>query len=167
MIVGKLGRELVENQLPGRKYLYFEIPDVDIKLQDLKALATALINYEKVTAFYGQFESVVTQNPVAVNISGDNPLKSDKQREVKKFIFEPLLTEVMKFFESQIVSSLVKQSVNESQLSRHASRILAMEMALTNIESKQKILKGDQKRLKRIVDNKKQLESFSGSQMWK
>jgi F0F1-type ATP synthase gamma subunit len=136
-------------------------------LQDLKALATALINYEKVTAFYGQFESVVTQNPVAVNISGDNPLKSDKQREVKKFIFEPLLTEVMKFFESQIVSSLVKQSVNESQLSRHASRILAMEMALTNIESKQKILKGDQKRLKRIVDNKKQLESFSGSQMWK
>jgi F0F1-type ATP synthase gamma subunit len=167
IIVGKLGRELVENQLPGRKYLYFEIPDVDIKLQDLKALATALINYEKVTAFYGQFESVVTQNPVAVNISGDNPLKSDKQREVKKFIFEPLLTEVMKFFESQIVSSLVKQSVNESQLSRHASRILAMEMALTNIESKQKILKGDQKRLKRIVDNKKQLESFSGSQMWK
>lgn len=166
IVVGKLGMQFIEDNLKGKPYSYFEIPENDIKLEDLKNLASALISYENITVFYGQFENVITQTPVSVSISGDSPLLDKKEQQQKKFLFEPKIKDIMKFFESQIVSSLMKQSVNESLLSRHASRILAMEEALTHIDSKRRKLYSEKKRLDRIVKNKKQIDAFSGSMFW-
>jgi len=39
------------SSLPGKHYLYFEIPDHDVKLEDLKTIVYHLIKYEKIIVF--------------------------------------------------------------------------------------------------------------------
>src|SRR5690606_25614490 len=87
IIVGKVGKELYENSGIKKKALYFEIPDSDVKIEDLKELVLALVNYQKIDVYYGQFESTVTQTPVVSNVSG-HKTEDDPQNILYKEIHE-------------------------------------------------------------------------------
>lgn len=171
VIVGRIGRSLFEQGSFKRAYKYYELPEIGMKLEDLKELVTELIPYDKIDVSYGKFESIVVQNPIVSNISGDEPfqqVEADAQnvKQAQHFLFEPTLEEILKFFETQVFSALFKQSVHESNLSRHGSRIKAMEEALVNIDKKRNILYSQKRRLNHLVENSKQLERLSGISLW-
>lgn len=171
MIVGKLGRDFY-NSLPppigGRNYLYFEIPDFQFDLEDLKAIVYHLRQYKKITVFYGQYETMMKQSATHTNVTGDMPDEVDfgTQQKKDRFIFEPSLPSVLDFFESQIFSALFKQTMHESELARFASRIQAMEQALTSIEGEQKKLYTESRRIRDLVENKKQQGRIAGMSLW-
>jgi len=73
----------------------------------------------------------------------------------------------MEFFESQILSMLLNQTVSEGKLARFASRIKAMEFAQNNIEKKLSILSYRERRLRSMGMNKKQLQLFAGRSLWR
>jgi len=101
------------------------------------------------------------------NVSGNQELELDgKKREVMHFLFEPSLEKILAFFETQIFTSMFKQTVHESHLSLFASRINAMESALQNITSQLIILGSEKRRTKKLMDNKKQLERVAGRLLW-
>ncbi len=191
LIVGKIGKELFDQSKYTRQYYYFEIPDDKVKLDDIKALAMLLMQYQEINIFYGLFENIVMQDPVKSNISGDRPFdptrlamkpgdpamqekpaegsetnEENAEGVERKFMYEPSLEELVLFFESQIFSSLLKQTIDESHLSRYASRIKAMEEALGNIDSKSKSLLSESRKLKKSVMNRKQNEALAGMALW-
>lgn len=166
-IVGKLGKELFEKGGKGRAYQYFEIPDMDLSVEDLKPLISYIVNYQKVNVFYGRFENIAIQNPSVTNVTGDVAAEEElNSQEDRHFLFEPTLEKILNFFETQIFTLLFKQTVLEGQLARFASRIMAMEKALDNIENRSKNLYGRKRRYQRLLDNKKQLNTLSGVALW-
>lgn len=169
MIIGKLGRELYEKMSTSsvkKNYLYFEIPDMDINLEDLKSIVYHLLQYEHITVFYGQYDSMLKQVAQRSNITGDIVIQESTETQPNQFLFEPTLETILDFFETQIFSALFKQTVHESQLARFASRIQAMEYALNKIDHQQGALNIRQRRDFRNMENKNQLERLAGISLW-
>jgi ATP synthase F1 gamma subunit len=187
IIVGKVGKELYENSSGRKQATFFEIPDSDVKIEDLKQLVLALVNYQKIDVYYGKFESIVTQTAIVSNVSGyktedkvQNLLYKDVKEIEKKpipkngknpdeyrhFLFEPSLDEILQFFETQVFASLFKQTVSEAQLARHGSRIRSMGEAVSHIETEKKSLSTKERRTKQMITNKKQIEKLSGVMLW-
>lgn len=168
VIVGKLGKDLFEQQELKKPYTYFEIPDSDVTFVDLKPLISRILEYEKVIVYYGRFENIVNQSPVSSIISGQEVSEGEISEEAGKlrFLFEPSLERILNFFETQMFASFFNQTVHESQLARYASRVKAMEVALENIDGKIKTLERQKTRLKNDFLNKKQLETIAGITLW-
>lgn len=170
MIVGKLGRDFYKSMPPplgGKKYLYFEVPDMGFRLNDLQTMIYHLQKYDNITVFHGRYQSVLKQAAVASKVSGDEPLGEETAGNKElKFIFEPTLETIMDFFETYMFSVIFKQTMHEGQLARFASRITAMERALSAIEVEQSklILKLSSSRA--LSENKQQLERISGMNLW-
>ena len=169
MILGKVGVELYKQSGMRKPVIYLDISDNEVGSDEIRRIGYYIVNYSKINVFYGKFENLITQNPVRANLSGENPFKDvarTPQADHTSFLFEPSVEKIMQFFETQVFTSLFKQTFNESQLSRHASRITAMEDALQNIDSRTGALLGDKRRLKRDHQNRRQIEMISGMSGW-
>ena len=73
IIVGRVGKRMYDEQENKKPYIYFEIPDVEIRLEELKPVIFHLVKYQQIQVYYGKFESIVNQNAISSSISGDNP----------------------------------------------------------------------------------------------
>lgn len=168
MIIGRLGRDLYEDQNVGKPYTYFEIPDAEVHMEDLKALISHLMDYSSINVFYGRFETIGVQKADVANITGDIPLDQDKPSKERErvYMFEPDLKTIFEYFEKQTAGSLMKQTVHESQLARYASRIMAMEEAYENISDRSSKLYSERTKVKKRIQNRKQLETLSGLVLW-
>ena len=82
------------------------------------------------------------------------------------FLFEPSIEYVVDFFENQIFSIILSQTVSEAQLARFGSRIQAMETAQNNMQKLIEKIARRQKAVKALEINKKQLELFAGRRLW-
>jgi ATP synthase F1 gamma subunit len=82
-------------------------------------------------------------------------------------LFEPSLEEVLNFFETTILKTLLHQKVRESLLSRYAARMVAMDVATENAKTATVGLKRDLSRAKRRRANAKMLDNYSGMSIWK
>ncbi len=167
VIVGSEGRKFYEATGVKKPFIYIELPDTAVSMQQLKTLITTIIPYQKATIFYGKFDNIITQEAQQTSLSGDLPagLKLP-EGVVEDFLFEPTVEEVMEFFESQIISMLLSQTVSEGKLARFASRIKAMEFAQNNIIKQLGILNIRSRRLRSMAVNKKQLQLFAGRALW-
>ena len=181
IIVGRVGKRMYDQQENKKPYVYFEIPDVGITLEELKPVIFHLVKYQKIQVYYGKFESIVTQKEISSNISGDNPylfkdkeeklantdLKKDLNNPNFQYLFEPDLDNILAFFEDLIASSLFRQTVHETQLARWASRILSMEKAQTNIDMAIKKLYFSRTKIIKQNENQKQLNRLAGLSLWR
>lgn len=167
VIIGKIGKELFDTEKIGRNYDYFELPDTGVKLEDLKQIVNKILNYEKVDVFYGKFKTVVSQDPTVTNVSGESFEEAKEEAKEKiTFHFEPSLSRIVQFFQNQVFTSLFKQTISESELAKFASRIKAMEDALSNIEKTEGNLISESRRVTKLIRNKKQIEMLAGISMW-
>ncbi len=167
VIVGKVGKDLYDQQHFDKPYTYFDLADSNPSAETLQKINDFINNYETVNVFYGKFENVMTQNATVNSVSGEQAIKTQEQTvEKTKFFFEPSLVEIMRFFEEQISFSLFNQAIHENELSRFASRIRAMEEALGNIDKSELQLKRDSIKIKKHIQNKKQLETIAGISLW-
>ncbi|OGK47642.1 hypothetical protein A2963_02750 [Candidatus Roizmanbacteria bacterium RIFCSPLOWO2_01_FULL_40_13] len=212
IIVGRVGKRLYDQQEKKKPYTYFEIPDFEIRLEDLKPIIFNLVKYEKIVVYYGKFESILNQKEVASIISGDQPYAFSEDNKSKnpeskpdvnskqqnfnnsvtssqfpssgkegkkgrldvskldnsgRYLFEPDINKILSFFEDLIASSLLRQTVHETQLARWASRIMSMESAQGNISQELKKLRGNEIKMQKQEQNSKQLERLAGLSLWR
>jgi len=140
VIIGRLGKEMYKDLGHSKPYTYFEIPDTDLTVNDLKPVINNIIKYSKINVFFGRYDSFFSQLPINKNITGDIIVGNDREMKENKFYyFEPNLEKILLFFETQIFANFFKQTAYEGQLARYASRISAMEQALGAIEKEGKI----------------------------
>lgn len=163
LIIGKMGKELMEASRFKKNYFYHDLPDANVEMTNVQPIIDTLSQYEKVDIYYGRFSNMVNQLPTTSNISGQEILdtKDTTSSEVVHYAFEPSMEEILDFFENQVFISLFKQTVNETELARLASRIRAMEEALGNIEKLEPQIKREGRIYRRSLQNKKQLEMMT------
>lgn len=171
VIIGSTGKEMYEAAGQTRKFQYFDLPDNNVKIDNIKTIIKKFLEYERVDVYHGKFGNVIRQNAIASNISGEVPFEEEavegqEKRKEQKFIFEPVLEKILNFFETHITASLFTQTILENQLARLASRVNAMEEALIHIETESKKLNADKIRNQHQIQNKKTLETVSGVALW-
>ena len=166
LIIGKLGRDAYTNDNINKPFMFKDLEDTNINDEGLKNIVSLIIQYEKVIVFHGKFHTTVSQVPTATSVSGD-PLPGEEKIPVMKFFFEPSLEEIMLFFEKEIFTSYFEQTVDESQLAKHASRMISLDNSLENIKKNLQLLYEEQQRIRHIDFNKKQLETISSIKLWK
>ena len=170
VVIGNQGKRYLDESKINWPYQFIDVPDSNSNSEFLKELIMKLGLYENIYVFYGKYNNLVSQMPVQAALSGDLNIESETnnntQNNKQKYLFEPDIKEVVKFFENQILTLLLNQTVQEAQLARFASRINAMESAQTNIHKQLEILKKQEKMLKIKNMNKKQTELLSGRKLW-
>lgn len=173
VVLGKLGVKMMTDRLPGRLYNYYDFSDEGVDLESFEMIMRYLVQYEKILVFYGQFKTILNQEPVVTSVSGD-AIQAEEQVAVdagvklvaKQYIFEPSVAEVARVFEGQILASIFEQTLHESQLSKFASRMLALDKSVENIELRLRKIKIEGVKLRHKMQNRKQLGTFSGVSLW-
>jgi ATP synthase F1 gamma subunit len=158
-IVGKYGLALFEQAAPDKPFTYFDFPDAatpDPKL--LSSITTHLVQYEEIRFFYPEFKNIVVQKPQVLTLASGAVIGQKTKAKGREYLFEPTLEAILTFFESQLFSSLMQQTVEESSLAKFASRLLSMDRADENIRTDLKKLKLQKLKEMHLKVNKKQLE---------
>jgi len=166
IIIGKVGKELMEASRKNINFRFIDYDDKNISKDLILSIMNEVKEFDKAQVYYGKFENVVTQEPVVMEILGDEIVVNEESKKVN-FFFEPALAQVLAYFESQIISAFLLQSIHESDLAKLASRTKTMEQARQRIEDKQRALILSSHRARRIIDDKKQQERLSGMFLWK
>lgn len=138
--------------------------------EELINLVNIIKDYNQVLIFYSSMKSLLTQVPLFSDITASSATdlssqikggEKKDQNEDLKFIFEPEISKILHFFDSQIITLLLEGTFLESELSRTASRFISMDQA--EIEANKFIR--DYEKLKayakRTMDNNKILENFA------
>ena len=164
-IIGKLGASLFEDYAIKVPYTYFELSDQNLDQEKLQQIATFLLQYERVVVYYEQFQSIVKQEAIMSDISG-NLIEENREIEIIKYLFEPSLEKILGFFESEIFSSIFEQTVHESLLAKFASRMINLAQASENTKKRLKYLNFQKEQIKHRDNNRKQLQSISSMSLW-
>lgn len=157
VMVGRIGKYLAESAGLGYKMFYFELDDDNPQESNITAIVDFIKSYKKILVFYGKYKSVLKQTPVISNIS-ELPFKEEKS---EGYLFEPSPESILDFFEKEIIAALFNQCLLEHQLSRYASRVISMYKARENAKKAEEELRKIEKRIKRQIESKEQIELFS------
>ncbi len=165
-VVGKIGHSLMEEAHLEREYVYFDLADTLEDTENVKRIQEYLLKFETVVIFHGVFESLLEQKPHESYITGGTGEQLAVNKNVH-FMFEPNLQEVLMYFENQIVASSFIQSLNESYLSKYASRMISLDFALNDIDKSLKKINLTKQKFKHYLGNKKQQDIIAGRTLWK
>lgn len=167
VVVGRLGSMTMADRLPKTLYNYYGLEDDRVEVEDLVLIMRYLLQFQKIVVFYGQFKSLVNQEPTATSVSGDEIYQGEQGgREKHKYLFEPKISDVLEFFEGQMLTTMFEQTVHESQLAKFASRLMALDTAVENIDNKVGLLDQAGSRLKHRLDGRRQLNRIAGMTLW-
>ena len=166
VVVGKIGRAVLETAGPKAEFSYFDFSDTKIELETLKTITRYLHEYDRVIAFYGTFKSFVEQLPVASSVSGLGLPFTPLLETETRYIFEPSLEKITIFFETEIFASLLEQIFNESRLAKVASRMMLLDRATFNIDQASERASLARQKFKHRLYNRRQLDALSGISLW-
>ncbi len=159
-LVGRYGRALFISEEPERPFTYFDLPDHGMNTKQINQIIKHIVQYEEIRVYYGEFVNIVKQVPDKLTISAEMSLKEGGGPEIL-YLFEPSLENILMFFETEIFASLFDQAIQEGQLAKFASRVMAMEKANENIKKNLSRLHISKLRAKHLSANRKQLNSLA------
>lgn len=164
IIVGKRGKLLFDERMPRVQYIYHDLPDNLISIEDLAVLIDVLSRYQRIRIFYGKFESFISQMPISTVVGEtaqapyEQAQKSADIQPITQYLFEPSLEEIAHFFETEIMASLLQQITEESRLAKLAARMFQLDTATEHIARTLGVIAFERQRLLHQLENKKQLE---------
>lgn len=159
-IVGRVGMAMFREVEASRQVTYFDLPDEKIDSEKIKELVFHLVPYESINVYYGRYFDQGAPKAAVFNLTSE--IKVDNNRgkaEAARYIFEPDLEEVLKYFEKEIFRDLFEQTVKEAQLAKFATRLITMSAyeenvseSLVQISRQELLLKHRTENLKRLND---------------
>lgn len=170
-VIGKIGRELIQNYRTKINFKEFDISDLNFTIHDLKPILFNILQYKHIHVYYALFKNIVDQIPTDSDIADFQKLTSaelveEQGKEHPEYLYEPSGQEITGFIHNNVVAMLLLQTVSETHLARLASRMKAMDSLLTRIDDSLKTLKFRERRLKRSIQDGKQLDRMSGIALW-
>ena len=164
-VVGKVGKRLLDDSDYTEKYTYFDLSDSLGDNSHLNDILKCILSYETVVVYHGSFKTILSQLPEASFLTGGSESVQKTNKNIQ-FNFEPDFNTVLAFFEDQIIASNFEQSVNESYLSKYASRMISLDHSLGEIDKHVKKLNLRKQKVKHYVTNKKQQDTIAGLHLW-
>lgn len=135
--------------------------------EELVSLVNMIKDYEQVLVFYSSMKSLLTQQPTMTDITASSQSKlellnaKDNKKDDIRFIFEPEMTKILHFFDSQIITLLLEGTFLESELSRTAARFVSMDQGESEANKFIREYEKLKAYVKRNMDNNKILENFA------
>lgn len=166
VVVGEIGKYIVEQAKPKNKVYYFDLDDEKPKEKEIREISNFLKDYSQIKVFHGKFKTILSQEIVCTDISGEIS-EEKKEKEFYSFLFEPSPKAVLDFFKTELILAFFSQAFFEHRLSRHATRMVQMYRANKKAKERKEILKREERRLKWRKLEKKQQEINLVSQLWK
>lgn len=167
VVLGKLGLKMMNDRMPKQLFNYFDFSDEQVEMESFEIIMRYLIQFEVILVFYGTFKTILSQIPTMTSVSGGAIEVKDVQlKHPSKFLFEPSVEAIAQVFEGEILSSLFEQTLHESQLAKFASRMLALDHSVDNIENRLEVIHTRERRVKHRLLNKKMLGTVSGVSLW-
>ncbi len=140
VIVGKTGRRMFEVLNKSSSFTtptYFDLSDSSTDKENIGKLLNYVIDYSDIKVFHGLFIDMLRQEPIGQTMTGEHALDDSRVKVAhREYIFEPSLEELVAYFEQEILRSMFKHSVHESNLSKYASRMISLDIATERINSK-------------------------------
>lgn len=183
IIIGEYGKNLFLNEHPDMPYIFYSITEGSSDDSSMKKITEDLSNYSSVIIFYAKFESMASQSTTVLDVSGqntqvdpnsvaqfsqgDNVQAQGIPSPTVHYLFEPSLEKIILFFETEIFSGIIQQTVTESELARYASRISTLDLARDNIDKQLKAMDLEKRFAVHRLMNKKQTEAITGISLWK
>ena len=157
LVLGKVAEDHFSRLKPPIPFTAIPVEDEDFTVEQISKIVHHVSGYRKVTAYYNHFRTILTsdvlESPLNLVVAENKEEKPQEPVEepkgLAKFIkkddalFEPSLEEVLNFFETTILKTLLRQKVRESLLSRYAARMVAMDVATENAKTAAKGLQRD------------------------
>jgi len=165
VIIGKVGKRMFEEAELGRTYSFFDLSDSLDDEKHLHVISDFILQYETVVVYHGAFKTILAQSPAETLVTGGD-LTAKKTNKNIHFFFEPDLLSVLTYFENQIIASNFEQAVNEGYLSKFASRMISLDIALNGIDKHVKLLNLKKQKVRHYMTNKKQQDTLSGISLW-
>ena len=166
VVIGKIGEALFRDAMPGALYTFFFFPDNRIDTDNLSTITNHLAVYDRVIVFYPVFKNFFLQQPISLNISGEESAVQEEGGKVRMFLFEPEPRAIEQFFKSEIFASLLEQTFQDARLSRLASRMTLLDRATANIDRTVKQAEFRYQMIRHRSNNRRQLDAISGVALW-
>lgn len=135
LILGKAALDFFKAKPIFKNNLEMTLKDDQPDPRELLYLVDILKDYSRVFVFFSRLKSLLVQQPQAVDLTATEKVKEDlskrDQKKATRFIFEPDLSHILTFFDSQILTLLLEGAFLESELARTASRFISMDQAET------------------------------------
>ena len=167
VIIGEFGKRLFMNSYPNRQFIFYPFAEDQSSEASLKQVTKDLSEYANVVIFYARFESMAQQTVTSLDVGGGQSSDVQEAVSASHYLFEPSLEKIISFFEEEIFSGIIQQTVTESELARYASRITTLDIARENINQKLKAVALEKRFATHRIMNKKQTEAISGISLWK
>lgn len=145
---------------------------------ELRQLTDLITRYNQVFVYHSKMKTVLVQQPSIIDVTQTQSKAQARIQQlystskatpipVMDFIFEPDLSKMLQFFETQISTLLLEQAFLESELSRTASRLISMDQAQSKADG---IISTQKKQLaeaKKSMDNTRLLETVATFSNWR
>ncbi len=196
VVIGKNGVDYLKAVRSNLAYQPVVFKDDLPTPAEMQQLIQIIYPYKKIVFVHSEFKTVLSQVPTFIELTGDVSLlfsgttgqmgttsttgiikPSDARdtrgtldtfdtRNVSDFILEPELEQILKFFDSQILTLLVESVFLEEELSKTASRLLSMGGAQDNanlfLKQQRKLLS----QAKRSIANNRLIGTYATFKMW-
>lgn len=171
VVLGKTGMQMMADKRPDVLFNYFDFSDVEVEMESFNMIMRYLLQFESIVVFHGRFKTLLNQEAAQTMVSGEALMALEEGKAATdgakdRYLFEPSIQEVAKVFEGEILASIFEQTLHESHLSKFASRLLALDRSVENIERRIKQVKGDQIKWAHKKRNSKQLQTIAGVNLW-
>lgn len=169
VIIGKRGKRIFETLMKNKQFQYFDFLDGGVDDDSMKRIIDYVLQYRNIYVYHGIFESILNQVASVTNVTGDiskfagqeKGIKEEEVEDPKFGFFEPSIEEVAAFFETQTLAVIFEQTMNESSLSKFASRMVTLDLAVSNVNEQLKKTNFNLKKLKHRRSNKQQITLIS------
>ncbi len=162
ILLGKAAVDYFKANHVFKNYQQILLKDDQPNATELTELINLINPYNQVLIFHSRLKSLLTQKSVVTDITATStPLPHLEGKEEFRFIFEPELSKILAFFDSQILTLSLESTFLESELSRTASRFVSMDSAENEAN---KFIDEYEKQLafaKRTIINNQILENFA------
>lgn len=167
LVVGKVGKSMLKASRPTLNFDYMEIDDSGNDKEGLADLLEKVMDRQNVTVFHGLYVDIMNQIGSKTTITTSKlAVEDEKIGSIESYMFEPSIEVIQTYFENQILASLFEQTVNESFLSKFASRMITLEKSSHNIDDRIEDTQFELMRARHREANSKQLVKLSGINLW-
>mgnify|MGYP006282640627 CR=1 FL=1 len=165
-VIGKTGKQFLMNTKYENNCQYIIFKEDDPDLRERQYFLKSIGGYDKVFMFYPKFINVFRQGVEVAEISYTPELIGDEESKEVDYFFEPELSEIMNFFETQVKYLLFSRAMLETKLSRTATRLIRMNTAEEKADNLIKKKRMELKKELSSLSNMRLLEIFAGFKQW-
>lgn len=167
IVIGSTGHEYLDSINFNKSYEKIVFPKDLPTNEETRFFLYKTIPYDKVMIYYPKFISFLTQSAGVTDITQKTDSGEDIKDEETSIIFEPELSKMLDFFETQVRIILFRRVLLETDLARTAARLLTMSQAEERSDREIMETKIRLRKIIRSYVNTRLLETFSGIREWR